>query len=102
MAIAFVPGVVGGARLLLGSGAVNVVESWLMPLGYLLIAGVASSGVFARRAIQAGNAASLLVGSGLLHVVAGGSLSCSVLPFCYDCSNRSRKSLELPATGRPI
>lgn len=43
-----------------------------MPLGYLLIVGVASSDVFARRAIQAGNAASLLVFSGLLHVVAGG------------------------------
>ncbi len=165
-AIALVLGFVGGASLLSGSGAVDMVESWLMPLSYLLIAGVggilvlrglrqlsdhmrrrndasccghahgptaddvaqtrgwydtaaliitiairpcsdalflliiavrldliwlgvlgtiamglgtallnagvASSGVFARRAIQTGNAASLLVVSGLLHVVAGG------------------------------
>lgn len=62
---------------------VGILGTLTMGLGTALLnAGVASSGVLARRAIQAGNSTSLLAVSGLLHVVAGGGvilLSAAVL-----------------------
>lgn len=54
---------------------IGVLGTLSMGLGTALLnAGVASSGVMARRAFQAGDATSLQVVSGLLHVVAGGAV----------------------------